>query len=89
MPAENGQHETPIKFSHQEVVKALLRARGITEGRWALYMEFGPGAVNVGPDPEHMNPAALTVVQVIGVQRVEGAVPAPGLVDASRLLIIG
>jgi hypothetical protein len=58
-------------FSHQEVVEALIKKQGIHEGIWSLYMEFGLAAVNAGPGPQELDPAAIIPVRKIGLQRVQ------------------
>jgi hypothetical protein len=56
-------------FSHAEVVEALIKQQDIHEGKWMLYIEFGIAAVNAGPDPKELDPAAIVPVRKIGLRR--------------------
>lgn len=60
---------TQIKFSHKEVVEALLKKYGIHEGIWGLYVKFGIGASNIGPSPADILPAAIVPVMELGLQK--------------------
>ena len=59
----------PVTFSYKEVVEALLKKQDIHEGLWALYIEFGIGAVNAGPSSDQLSPSAIVPVGKIGIQR--------------------
>lgn len=75
-----------VMFTHQELVAALLRAQGIRSGHWSLtaHFQFMPSNFtidNMGPP----SPGAVVIVDQIGVQRVDAAMP--GItVDAAELL---
>jgi len=60
-----------IMFSHQEVAEALIKRQDIHEGLWGLYVEFGLAAANLAnpTDPKSLVPAAISMVQRIGIQR--------------------
>lgn len=58
-----------LVFSHKEVVTALLKSQNIHEGIWGLYIEFGIGATNIGPNPNEVQPAAIVPVLKIGLQQ--------------------
>ena len=60
--------DEPILLSHAEVVTAILKAKGIHEGRWALSVNFGFGASNIGPDPTALNPTAVVSVFGLGIR---------------------
>lgn len=60
---------TQLVFSHKEVVTALLKAQGLHEGIWGLYMKFGIAGANVGPTPTELHPAAIVPVIEIGLQK--------------------
>jgi hypothetical protein len=78
-----------IGFTYEDIVTAMLRARGIRAGRWALFVEFGAQALNVAPGPgQPMVPALLAPLLRIGLQQVDGPGQFPGLVDASQLLVV-
>jgi len=58
-------------FDHRELAEALIVKQGIREGLWGISIEFGLAAFNVptGPDGKTISPAAVNVVQKIGIQR--------------------
>lgn len=56
-------------FTYKELVELMLRAQGITQGIWALYVRFGLGAANMGPNPESLQPAAIIPLLEIGLQK--------------------
>lgn len=56
-----------IKFSHKDVVAALLKQKEIYEGIWRLTIDFGLGAANVGPDKSSVNPTAMVPILGIGL----------------------
>lgn len=58
-----------LTFSHKEVVTALLKYQDIHEGIWGLYVEFGIGALNFGPNPDEILPTAFVPVKKIGLQQ--------------------
>jgi hypothetical protein len=60
-----------IIFSYKEVVTALLKAQGIHEGLWALFVRFGLNAANIGPNDEELRPAAIIPILEIGLQKAE------------------
>jgi hypothetical protein len=63
-----------ITFEYREVVEQLLLRQGITEGRWAIYVEFGIGGVNVASTPGgDYAPAAIVPVLKLGIQRTDEA----------------
>ncbi len=63
------EEQKPITFSHKEVVVALLKEKGIREGLWGIFMEFGIAGANVGSGPNDINPAAIVPVLRIGLQK--------------------
>ena len=58
-----------IVFKHTEIVETLIKKQGIHKGTWGLYVKFGLKAMNVGPDPSNLNPAAVIALLEIGLQR--------------------
>lgn len=73
-------------FTHKEVVEALIRHQGIHEGLWALYVEFGIGAANIGNDPnspENLVPAAIVPIVKLGLQKAEK--PSSITADAAKV----
>jgi hypothetical protein len=76
---------TQYTFSYEEVVEALIRKQGLSEGRWGFYVEFGIQGANGGLNPDQIVPLAIVPVLRIGLQRVEGDAKLPGTVDATAL----
>lgn len=62
---------TQISFSHQEVATALVKAQGIHDGIWGLFIKFGIRAMNVGTGDADLQPSAIVPVLSIGLQRFE------------------
>lgn len=58
-------------FTHKELAELLIKKQDIHEGFWAIYIEFGLGAVNIAVDPNDPNmlPAAIVPVKRIGIHR--------------------
>lgn len=67
----------------KELTEILIRARGIHEGLWIIYMEFRMVGSNTGPSETDLYPTAIVPVVGIGLQRVpEGT---PMAVDAAKV----
>jgi hypothetical protein len=66
-----GEQVEEFKFSHKEVVEALIKQQGIHHGIWMLSLQFGIGGANIqNPDnPLEINPAAIIPVVSIGLQK--------------------
>jgi hypothetical protein len=60
-----------IVFSFKEVVIALLKAQGIHEGTWALFVRFGLNAVNAGANEDELKPTAIIPILELGLQKAE------------------
>lgn len=63
-------------FSHVELAEILIKKVDIHEGLWGVYFEFGHGATNMATGPDQktsLQPASITVVQKVGIQRFESA----------------
>ena len=60
-----------LTFTHKEVVTALLKEQGIHEGIWQLIVNFSLGAAFVGPTDGEMNPAAIAMVNQVGIQKTD------------------
>lgn len=58
-------------FDYHEVVEALIKQQGINTGLWALAVEFGIKATNIGPDDKQLSPAAIIPIRNIGIIRAE------------------
>lgn len=68
-------------FDYQEVVEALIKQQGINTGLWALAVEFGINATNIGPDDKQLSPAAIIPIRNIGL--IHADAPSNLSVDAS------
>jgi hypothetical protein len=62
---------TQYTFSHKELATLLVKELKIHEGVWGLYVKFGIGAVNAGPNDNELAPAAVVPVLNIGLQQFE------------------
>ena len=64
---------TMYMFGLKEVVELLIKQQGIHEGVWGISIEFGLSAANVPitPDGSTVAPAAITIIQKIGIRRAE------------------
>jgi len=62
---------TNYLFGFQELAAILVREQGITEGLWGIYIEFGLGAANINtaPGEKMLAPAAINIVQKLGIQK--------------------
>ncbi|MFZ3342957.1 MAG: hypothetical protein WA213_18895 [Terriglobales bacterium] len=62
---------TQIVFKHKELAEMLVKAQGIHDGIWGLFVRFGIGAMNVGASDADLQPAAIVPVLEIGLQKFE------------------
>jgi len=65
------EQQEQYRFTHKEVVEALIKQQGLHEGIWMLAVQFGIGGVNV-QNPETKDepvPAALVPIVSIGLQK--------------------
>ena len=58
-------------FSFPEIVTALIKAHGIHEGIWGLFVNFGIGAQNIGPTDNELRPTALIPILQMGLLKFE------------------
>ena len=72
-----------IEYAHKELTELILKDQNIQSGHWAILIKFGFQAGNLGGDASPMNPALITTIQSIGIQRMDQ--PNPMTVDASEL----
>ena len=56
-------------FSFKEIVTALIKAQGVHEGIWGLFVNFGLNASNVGPSESELRPAAMIPILALGLQK--------------------
>jgi hypothetical protein len=76
---------TQYMFDHQEVAELLVKKQGLHEGVWMLSLEIGQAAATVpAPDGKSLFPAALNIVQRIGLKKHDGE-PSNLTVDAAEV----
>jgi hypothetical protein len=62
---------TQLVYKYQELVEMMLKAQGIHEGIWGLYVRFGLNAQNIGTSDTDLHPTAVIPVLEIGLQKFE------------------
>lgn len=73
-------------YSIREVAIALIKAGGITEGKWSLGINFGINVGNFGQNDQAAVPTVMTQVQSLNLARAPAdAVESDTVVDASKL----
>jgi hypothetical protein len=62
-------------FNHLELAEILIKRLDLHEGFWGVYFEFGHAGANVptSPDSKSFQPAAITIIQRVGIQRFDVA----------------
>jgi hypothetical protein len=60
-----------IVFSFKEIAEALVKRQGLHEGIWGIFVKFGMGASNVGPNENSLQPAAIVPIVELGIQKFE------------------
>lgn len=68
-PLTSADQSATLVTSHKQVVEALIKHHDLHEGIWGLFVRFGLGASNVGPDDQQLAPAAILPIVEIGLQR--------------------
>jgi len=68
-PVTPRDQSATVVISHKQVAEALVKFHGIHEGIWGLFVRFGLGASNVGPDENQLVPAAIVPIVEIGLQK--------------------
>lgn len=58
-------------FSYTELAEVLIKKLDLHEGHWGVYFEFALQGANVptSPDAKTLLPAAIVVMQRVGIQR--------------------
>jgi hypothetical protein len=73
-------------FSLREVGVALLKSANITEGKWALGVNFGINVGNMGQNQEEAVPSAMIQIQSLNLARVSDEAPVGNTIfDASKV----
>lgn len=73
------------QFTLEELTKALIQYKGLSEGKWMLAVQFGISAVNLGKDDENMSPAAVVPLISVGLNPVDDDRKNNLIVDAAEL----
>ena len=60
-----------------------MRHANIASGHWGVFIKFALGATNIGPDKDHLLPAAVVPVVEIGIRQFEE--PCNLTVDAAQI----
>jgi hypothetical protein len=58
-----------VTFSFQEIAELLVKKQELHEGIWGIFLKFGLGASNIGPNDTDLRPAAIVGVIEIGLQK--------------------
>jgi hypothetical protein len=65
--------ESPVALSFKELAELIVKEKGIDDGLWGLFVQFGIGAANINttsPEGEtKLAPAALVPIINLGIQR--------------------
>lgn len=72
-------------FTSKELVAALIKAKGIKEGHWALTARFNLSLVSFAQDPTGVDAAPSGVVSLVGAGIEEVPAGVPFAVDAARI----
>lgn len=70
-------------FKHKELVELLIKASKVHEGKWVLQVNFGFAAVNMGQNDDDILPAALVLMNHVGITKAKADSPKALVVDAS------
>lgn len=70
-------------FSHKEITELLIKKAGIHEGKWQLVTNFTLAALNAGPNPNEVIPAAIVGITSLGIQKAGEGSPPSLTVDAA------
>ena len=74
---------TQYNFDLAEVAELLIRKAGLTDGLWAIGVNFNIGIAMAGPDKEHVRPSALVGVDQLILTR--ATEPGPLVCDAALI----
>jgi hypothetical protein len=64
------QPEGSYFFNHREILRELLRLRGVKKGRWQLVFELQHAALNLRSQSDPASVPVLTPASVVMIQRV-------------------
>lgn len=77
-----GEQLNTLPFSNHELITAMIKAKGIRRGIWALYVNFQFSAMNL-PVGEDLRPASSAVITEYGLVQAEQE--GPMAVDAAKV----
>jgi hypothetical protein len=58
-------------FTFKELAALLVKASNVHEGIWAIFVNFGIQANNVGPNENELRPAAIIPILQLGLIKVD------------------
>jgi hypothetical protein len=80
------ERDQQVKIDLHDLTVALIKHKGIREGRWMLGFEFDMSAGNAGPSGPDARPTAFLRVTSALLHRQEGdSPPFPFVVDAAQV----
>jgi hypothetical protein len=70
-------------YANIDLLRLLIKDKGVSEGHWILTVAFGFSAMNIGtsPDGEDAGPAGVVAVSGVGIAKVP--TPLPFSLDAA------
>lgn len=75
-----------VAFTHEDLIKILIKEAGVHDGLWSLSLSFGFGTGAVQAAPGQVAPGVIVAVQNVGIQRAVEPVPQGSLVvDAAKV----
>jgi hypothetical protein len=73
----------PQKFTYSELAAAMVKARGIKEGRWTIGFEFGLGAMTTDDGKDNLYITAMVPIKsIVLIPTTEAG---PNVVDAREI----
>jgi len=70
-------------FTYKELAEALVKKAGLHTGMWQLFVRFGLGAGNAGPEADQVVPTAFIPLLGIGLMKAKEDGPPGLIVDAA------
>lgn len=73
-------------LTHKELTQMMIKQLGITEGKWAIIVQFEYISGYSGPRQNDILPSTFVGVRSIGLQRADTNTPDHLVVDASNMI---
>jgi len=77
--------ETTYSYSNRELIMLMIRAAGITEGRWTMRPDFKTRGATMGPDDDSMAPGFFTVIEGYKLMEADEDEHSSMVVDAGEI----